>query len=41
MKHTFNDFESSRIGKFGVGVLSNDAPKGSVAENVVADNNKS
>ena len=41
VKHTFNDFESSRIGKFDVWVLSNDAPEGSVAENVVAGNHES
>jgi len=41
VKHTFNDFEAIRIIKFGVGILSYDAPESSVAENIVTGNHKS
>ena len=41
VKHTFNDFETIRIIKFGVGILSYDAPESCVAENIVTGNHKS
>ena len=41
MKHAFSDFKTRRIRKFSIRILSDDTPKNSIVENVIASNENS